>query len=76
MKKIIVFIVTALGSSIAIGAHVTWTAVFDNVVPRSEKVTMQYCLDHTPTVMVTTVDQVLSKEGAKTLNGLRFKYHS
>lgn len=77
MKKIWVSIVILAFSSIASAAQtVTWTAVFDNVVPRSDKVTVQYCLDHTPTVMVTTVDQVLSKDGVKTLNGLRVKYNS
>jgi hypothetical protein len=76
MKKMLIFIVIFAFSSIASAKTVTWTAVFDNVVPRSEKVTVQYCLDHTPTVMVTTVDQVLSKDGVKTLNGLRVKYNS
>lgn len=61
----------------AIGAQtVTWTAVFENTVPRTEKVNLQYCLEHTPTVMVTTVTQVLSKNGVKTLNGLHVKYNS
>jgi len=77
MKKTLILAIIMLYSSIASASKtVIWTAVFDNVAPRSEDVTLKYCLDHTPTVMVTTVDQVLSKEGAKTLNGLRVKYNS
>ncbi|MBA2652862.1 MAG: hypothetical protein H0U73_11420 [Tatlockia sp.] len=77
MNKILVFIIILLFNTIASAANtVIWTAVFNNIVPRSEKVRMQYCLDHTPTVMVTSVEQVLSKNGVKTLNGLRVKYNS
>ncbi|WP_238584384.1 hypothetical protein [Legionella gratiana] len=77
MKKIFIVASFLFCSSIASASKsVIWTAVFDNITPRSEDVTLQYCLKHTPTVMVTTVDQVLSKEGIKTLNGLRVKYNS
>jgi hypothetical protein len=75
-KRIFIFMMTLALSSIACAKTITWTAVFDDIVPRSEKVTLQYCLDHTPTVMVTTVDEVLSKKGVKTLNGLKVKYNS
>lgn len=77
MKKIVVLASILLYSSITNASpSVIWTAVFDDVTPRSPDVTLQYCFEHTPTVMVTTVDQVLSKEGVKTLNGLRVKYNS
>ncbi len=56
--------------------QVIWTAVFDDVMPRSSKYTTEYCLSHSPTVMVTTVKQVLSKNGVETVNGLRVKYLS
>lgn len=55
---------------------VTWTAVFDNIQPRDEDVTLQYCRSHTPTVMVTTIEQITSEAGVQTLNGLTVKYHS
>jgi hypothetical protein len=76
VQKISVFILIFLFSSFVTAKTVVWTAVFNNVMPRSEKVTMQYCLDHTPTVMVTSVKQVLSKNGVQTLNGLHVKYNS
>lgn|GEM_PF-60228 len=57
-------------------ASVTWTAVFDNIQPRDSDVTQQYCISHTPTVMVTTIDQITSQSGVKTLNGLTVKYHN
>jgi len=55
---------------------VIWTAVFGNVTPRNENVSKAYCLLHTPTVMVTTIEQITSKKGVKTLNGLYVKYLS
>ncbi|MBA2656701.1 MAG: hypothetical protein H0U70_06900 [Tatlockia sp.] len=77
MKKIVFLLVMLLINSFAIAAKtVIWTAVFDNMVPRSEKISMKFCLDHTPTVLITSVDQVLSKNGVKTVNGLRVKYNS
>lgn len=77
MKKIVIIATILLGNSIASASKtIIWTAVFDNVTPRSAEVTLNYCLDHTPTVMVTTVSQILSKQGVKTLNGLHVKYNS
>lgn len=76
MKKISLIAAIIFYSSIVSAKTVTWTAVFDNITPRSENVTLEYCLEHTPTVMVTTVDQILSKEGVTSLNGLHVKYNS
>lgn len=77
MKKIFIVVTILFYSSIASASKsIIWAAVFDNITPRSEDVTLQYCLEHTPTVMVTTVAQVLSKQGVKSLNGLRVNYNS
>ncbi|WP_242604020.1 hypothetical protein [Legionella santicrucis] len=77
MKKMFIAASILFYSSIVSASKsIIWTAVFDNITPRSEDVTLQYCMEHTPTVMVTTVDQVLSKEGIKALNGLRVNYNS
>jgi len=75
MKKLIAILSLSLFSSI-VGAKETvfWTAVFDDIEPRSDEISKQWCIEHTPTVMVTTVDQVLSAKGVKSLNNLNVKY--
>lgn len=77
MKKITTAAVLMLTSLTCVAQQtIIWTAVFNNITPRSSDVSQQYCLSHTPTVMVTTVTQVLSKDGVEALNGLRVKYKS
>lgn len=60
----------------AAGSKVIWTAVFGNIMPRNAHTSQEYCIAHTPTVMVTTIDEITSKQGVKTLNGLYVKYLS
>lgn len=56
--------------------EVLWTAVFSNSMPISSEINQAYCDQHTPTVMVTTIDQITSKNGVKALNGIMVKYLS
>jgi len=58
------------------GKSIVWTAVFSNVMPVNASVSQAYCSQHTPTVMVTTIDQITSKEGVKALNGIIVRYLS
>lgn len=80
MRSILILAATLCYCSVGLAnnekAKVTWTAVFDNIVPRSESVSMEYCKQHTPTVMVTTIDEITSDHGVKTLNNLWVKYLS
>lgn len=77
MKKMIPLCLLLLAPYHAFAKEkVIWTAVFDDIQPRSAKVSKAYCKAHAPTVMVTTVEQVLSKSGVKTINGLRVQYLS
>lgn len=55
---------------------VLWTAVFSNTVPVNSSVSQAYCDSHTPTVMVTTIDQITSKQGVIALNGINVRYLS
>lgn len=55
---------------------VIWTAVFSNVTPTHAHVTHAYCRAHTPTVMVTTIKQITSKQGVRALNGVNVRYLS
>ena len=55
---------------------VIWTAVFYDTHPQNETVTMEYCVSHTPTVMVTTIDEITSAHGVRALNGVYVKYHN
>lgn len=76
MKKIFFVLPLLFPMMLFSKSNVVWTAVFSDIQPRTNKVTTEYCLAHSPTVMVTTVKQVLSKDGSKTINGLRVKYLS
>lgn len=67
---------TANASESGVKREILWTAVFANVVPLNPDVTQAYCDAHTPTVMVTTIDQITSKNGVKALNGIMVKYLS
>lgn len=55
---------------------IIWTAVFSKPEPLRSDVTQAYCNQHTPTVMVTTIDQITSKAGVRTLNGIIVRYLS
>ena len=55
---------------------IIWTAVFSNATPLKASITQDYCNQHTPSVMVTTIDQITSKEGVKALNGIVVRYLS
>jgi len=80
MKKIILMVFSCLLTIVALAdnhkATVTWTAVFSNITPRSAEVSQAYCDSHSTTVMVTTIDEITSEKGVKTLNGLYVKYNS
>lgn len=80
MKKVInaSLIMLVCTPLIALASHhqtVTWTAVFSNTMPKAG-VSQKFCDEHTPTVMVTTIGQITSKEGVKALNGVWVKYNS
>lgn len=66
---------TYSGAALA-AKSVTWTAVFSNVMPRSAEFTQAYCEAHTPTVIVTRIDQITSKQGVNALNGVNIRYLS
>ena len=56
-----------------------WTAVFDRIEPvdaTSVVYDQAYCLSHTPSVMVTRIDQITSSKGVKALNGITVRYLS
>lgn len=55
---------------------VIWTAVFSNITPLNQQVSKAYCLAHTPTVIVTTIKQIASKQGTRGLNGVNIRYLS
>jgi hypothetical protein len=80
--KAIIFPGLILGINIAYASEnsekpeVLWTAVFSNVMPLNSGISQAYCDQHTPTVMVTTIDQITSKNGVKALNGVTVRYLS
>ena len=86
MKKIIlpfIISISLVNSTFAANANpqpaaqqIVWTAVFSNVMPTNTKVTTEYCLSHTPTVIVTTIDQITSPQGINALNGVNIRYLS
>lgn len=78
MRRKFFFIVSICIAPIIAQAQnqVIWTAVFSDVQPRTSNISYEFCLAHSPTVMVTTVSQVLSKKGVKSLNGIVVKYLS
>lgn len=55
---------------------VIWTAVFSDITPINPQVSQSYCDNHTPTVFVTTIEQITSKEGVTSLNGVNIRYLS
>lgn len=64
------------GSVVKAQPIVRWTAVFSDVQPNQAGVTEAYCLLHTPTVMVTTIQQITSDQGVEALNGVWVRYLS
>lgn len=57
-------------------SKIVWTAVFSDITPIKKDVSEFYCKAHTPTVIVTTIEQITSKEGVKALNGVNIRYLS
>ncbi len=55
---------------------VIWTAVFSDITPLNQTVSKEYCLSHTPSVIVTTISQITSQQGVKGLNGVTIRYLS
>lgn len=55
---------------------VIWTAVFSNMTPIKNNVSTDYCVQHTPSVIVTTIDQITSEKGVDALNGVNIRYLS
>jgi len=78
MKQIIIFLSALLFTSTLLAKpqqpKIIWTAVFSHITPRNSQVSKAYCLKHTPTVVVTTIDQITSKKGIRALNGVYLKY--
>ena len=66
----------ANASESGVKREILWTAVFSNITPLNPDITQTYCDQHTPTVMVTTIDQITSKNGVRALNGIMVKYLS
>jgi hypothetical protein len=56
--------------------QIIWTAVFSKAIPVRSNISQDYCDQHTPTVMVTTIDQITSKAGVRALNGVVVRYLS
>ena len=55
---------------------VIWTAVFSKGIPINNNTTQTYCDEHTPTVIVTSIDQITSKIGVRALNNIIVRYLS
>jgi len=78
MNRIILFLFTLLFIS-TIQAKpqqpkIIWTSVFSHITPRNNQVSKTYCISHTPTVVVTTMNQITSKDGVRALNDIYLKY--
>lgn len=67
---------TAYASESGVKREILWTAVFSNITPLNPDITQAYCDEHTPSVMVTTIDQITSKTGVKALNDIIVRYLS
>ena len=80
MKQIVVLLSALFFSSAVLASpqksKIIWTAVFGHITPLTSQVSKSYCLSHTPTVVVTTIDQITSKKGVRALNGIYIKYKS
>ncbi len=76
MKILIAIIMLISVTTIANANQIIWTAVFSNSSPIKPNVSLEYCKSHIPTVMVTTIKQITSKEGVMALNGINVRYLS
>lgn len=56
--------------------QVIWTAVFSNFTPIKKGISTDYCVQHTPSVIVTTINQITSEQGVNGLNGVNIRYLS
>lgn len=66
----------ASGNTVA-DVPILWTAVFSEIQPTSgATVTKDYCITHSPTTLITTYQQINSKNGVTTLNGINIRYIS
>src|SRR3990167_10915239 len=55
---------------------VVWTAVFSDFTPIEKNISRSYCRSHTPSVIVTTIKQITSKQGVMGLNNVNIRYLS
>ena len=54
---------------------IKWTAVFSHIQPTSDSNAMkQFCINHSPTTLITTYKEINSPQGVMTLNGLNIHY--
>ncbi len=78
MKQTTLFLFSLLFTSTILAKpqqpKIIWTAVFSHTTPRTKQVSKNYCVKHTPTVVVTTIEQITSKKGVRALNGIYLKY--
>ncbi|MCB1827621.1 MAG: hypothetical protein KDH94_04265 [Coxiellaceae bacterium] len=76
MLRILLISLLLPSSILASQQKIIWTAVFSNVTPNKSGVSTQYCRSHTPTVMITTIKKITSKQGVNALNGINVRYLS
>jgi len=70
------FTMTGISYASSHSGKVIWTAVFSNFTPIRKGITNSYCKSHSPSVIVTTIKQITSKEGINGLNGVNIRYLS
>ncbi|MDQ5919967.1 MAG: hypothetical protein QG673_23 [Pseudomonadota bacterium] len=58
------------------GTNILWTAVFENSVPQSSKVSQAFCDTHTPSIISTTIQTITSESGTTASNGVNIRYIS
>jgi hypothetical protein len=84
MKKIyfpITFLLLIFANSYADNSvadvPILWTAIFSEIQPTSgATASKDYCIAHSPTTVITTYQQINSKTGVTTLNGMNLRYIS
>lgn len=76
-KRYLLSLLLVLSTSLSFAdPTVVWTAVFSDAQPINAKTNMAFCEAHTPTVMVTTIEQITSHKGVDALNGVNVRYLS
>jgi hypothetical protein len=55
---------------------IIWTAVFSHIQPARKGVSIGYCKSHTPTVIVTSIKEIMSHAGVQALNSVNLRYLS